>query len=61
VKLIDPKRLYARRLGAPCANSKNNAEQPFATARFCSIRVKRFGVLGAARSGGSSGHISSVF
>jgi len=23
-----------------------------ATARFCSIRVKRFGVLGAARSGG---------
>jgi len=27
VKLIGPKRLYARRLGAPCAYSNNNPEQ----------------------------------
>jgi hypothetical protein len=37
VKLIGPKRLYARRLGAPCAYSNNNAEQSlpqFVSARF---------------------------
>src|ERR1700730_4264283 len=39
VKLIGLKRLYARRLGAPCANSNNNAEQPLP--QFVSVRSEQ--------------------
>jgi len=39
VKLIGSKRLYARRLGAPCANSNNNAKQPLP--KFVSVRSEQ--------------------